>query len=73
MLFAPRDGTHRRGRLEDVGIERIAVAGRTETARHLRLGGPDGGVDLWFDASGRLLKVDLQRLGITAVRAPAGN
>ncbi len=73
MLFAPRDGTHRRSQLQDVGADRIMVAGRMEPARHLRLGGPDGGVDLWFGASGRLLKVDLQRLGITAIRAPAGD
>lgn len=73
MLFAPRDGTHQRGRLQDLGTERIVIAGKPQATRHVRLGGPDGGVDLWFATDGRLLKVDLQRLGVTAVRAGAGD
>ena len=67
-IIVPRRNSQLRGRLEDRGTEKITVDGREVSALHLVITLPDGARDLWFDESGRLLKVAVPARGLVALR-----
>ncbi len=67
-VIIPRRNSQVSGRLEDRGTEKIKVDGTEVSALHLVITLPDGARDLWFDDSGRLLKVALPARGLVALR-----
>jgi hypothetical protein len=67
-VVIPRRNSQVTGRLEDRGTEKIKVDGKEVSALHLVISLPDGARDLWFDESGRLLKVAVPARGLIALR-----
>lgn len=67
-VIVPRRNGQVSGRLEERGTEKIKVDGREVSALHLIVTLPDGARDLWFDESGRLLKVAVPARGLVALR-----
>lgn len=67
-VVVPRRNSQVTGRLEERGTEKIKVDGREVSALHLVITLPDGARDLWFDESGRLLKVAVPARGLVALR-----
>jgi hypothetical protein len=67
-VIIPRRNSQVSGRLEDRGTEKIKVDGTEVSALHLVITLPDGARDLWFDESGRLLKVAMPARGLVALR-----
>ncbi|MDQ3995687.1 MAG: hypothetical protein M3303_01575 [Gemmatimonadota bacterium] len=68
IVVVPRRNSQVVGRLEDRGTDKIRVDGRDVAAVHLVITLPDGSRDLWFDESGRLLKVAMPARGVIALR-----
>jgi hypothetical protein len=68
IVVVPRRNSQVVGRLEDRGTDKIRVDGRDVAAVHLVITLPDGARDLWFDESGRLLKVAMPARGVIALR-----
>ncbi len=68
VVVIPRRNSQVTGRLEDRGADKIKVDGREVSAVHLVITLPDGARDLWFDDSGRLLKVAMPARGLVALR-----
>lgn len=68
IVVVPRRNSQVVGRLEERGSEKIRVDGKEVTAVHFVITLPDGARDLWFDESGRLLKVALPARGLIALR-----
>jgi hypothetical protein len=68
IVVVPRRNSQVVGRLEDRGSDKIRVDGKDVTAVHLVITLPDGARDLWFDESGRLLKVAMPARGVIALR-----
>lgn len=67
-VVIPRRNSQVTARLEDRGTEKIKVDGKEVSALHLVISLPDGARDLWFDESGRLLKVAVPARGLVALR-----
>jgi hypothetical protein len=67
-VVVPRRNAQVSGRVEERGSEKVRVDGREVTAVHWVVTLPDGARDLWFDESGRLLKVALPARGLIALR-----
>ncbi|HEY5219391.1 MAG TPA: DUF6134 family protein [Gemmatimonadaceae bacterium] len=68
-VIDPRGGTQARFRFEDRGQESIRIGRATVSARHVALIGADGASrDIWVDAQGRLLRVEIPALGLVAQR-----
>jgi hypothetical protein len=68
VVVIPRRNSQVAGRLEDRGVDKITVDGKEVSAVHLVITLPDGARDLWFDDSGRLLKVAVPARGLVALR-----
>jgi hypothetical protein len=68
IVVVPRRNSQVVGRLDDRGTDKIRVDGRDVVAVHLVITLPDGARDLWFDESGRLLKVAMPARGVIALR-----
>jgi hypothetical protein len=64
----PRRNSQVTGRVEERGGDKIRVDGREVSAVHFVITLPDGARDLWFDDSGRLLKVAMPARGLVALR-----
>lgn len=71
VLFSPRDGARTSGSLAAAGSASVHVAGHVMTLQHYVLRTPSVAIDLWFDDSGRLMKVTNAPGGLAAERAPA--
>jgi hypothetical protein len=56
--------------LSDRGVDSVDVRGSVRQLRHVVLGTGDGARHLWYDASGRLVKVEVPAARLTAVRDP---
>jgi hypothetical protein len=56
--------------LSDGGVESVDVRGTVRQLRHLMLGSGDEARHLWYDANGRLVKVEVPAARLTAVRDP---
>ena len=67
-VIIPRRNSQVSGRIEDRGTEKIKVDGTEVSALHLVITLPDGARDLWFDDTGRLLKVAVPARGLVALR-----
>jgi hypothetical protein len=67
-VIIPRRNSQVTGQLEERGSEKIKFDGREVSALHLVITLPDGARDLWFDDSGRLLKVAMPARGLVALR-----
>jgi len=68
-VIVPRRNVQLAMRVESAGSDRVSVGGDPIMARHIKLTEPSGAVrDLWVDAQGRVLKVQLGAQGLTAVR-----
>jgi len=70
VLFYPRSGRSARARLEDHGTQPTEVAGGERRLRHWTLGTGDVIRHLWYDSSGRLVKIDIPSERLTAYRSP---
>lgn len=70
MLLFPRSGRRGRAALEDHGIETTSVAGREHRLRHWTLGSGELLRHLWYDALGRLMKIEVPSASLTASRMP---
>lgn len=68
MVVVPRSGRQLRATLAAVGEEQVEIGGRTVPATHYVLTLPGGARDVWADANGRLLRVSLPALALTATR-----
>ncbi|GBD31193.1 hypothetical protein HRbin33_00141 [bacterium HR33] len=68
QLFNPRTERRVAGRLTDRGTGRVLVGGVAHTLQHLVLETENGLRHLWFDSSGRLMKVEIPAAGLTAER-----
>ncbi len=68
-LVNPRAERRVAGRLADRGTDRVLVGGVAHTLEHLVLETETGPRHLWFDGSGRLMKVEIPGAGLTAERA----
>jgi hypothetical protein len=68
QLVNPRAERLAAGRLADGGIDRVPVGGVVHTLRHLILETEAGVRHLWFDGSGRLMKVEIPGAGLVAER-----
>lgn len=66
-LIAPRQERRREARLSDLGTDRTVVSGVARMLRHFVLEAEGETRHLWFD-EGRLMKVDLPAVGLTAQR-----
>jgi hypothetical protein len=55
-------------RVEESGRESVTVGGRSLAARHLTLRASDEQRDVWVDDAGRVLRVELPKEGLVAVR-----
>lgn len=66
-LIAPRQERRREARLSDLGTGRTVVSGVARMLRHFVLEAEGETRHLWFD-DGRLMKVDLPAVGLTAQR-----
>ena len=69
-LFHPRTGRRDQAPLEDLGTETTLVAGTERTLRHWTLGSGDLLRHLWYDSSGRLMKIEMPSAQLTATRVP---
>lgn len=68
-VVVPRRNVQVRMSVEDAGPDRVEIAGRSLPATHLVLTVPGSGQrDVWVDAQGRVLRVELRERGIVAVR-----
>ncbi len=67
-LIDPRTGDKETLQLTDMGRVRTLVAGTEMTLRHLTLGSNERARHLWYDAEGRLTKVEIIATGVVAVR-----
>jgi hypothetical protein len=67
-VVVPRRNSQVVARVEDRGTEKIRIDGKEVSALHLVISLPDGARDLWFDDSGRLLKVAVPARGLIALR-----
>jgi hypothetical protein len=68
-VIIPRRNVQISMRVESLGADRVSIGGDPLAARHLKLTEPGGTVrEVWVDAEGRVLKVQLEPQGITAVR-----
>lgn len=69
VIISPRAARQGQYRLEERANETVEIAGRGVASRRFTLISESGaGRDVWTDASGRLLKVVIPDMGITAVR-----
>jgi len=64
-----RSGRREHSQWFDKGIEPTELNGMTVRLHHIQLAGPPLR-DLWYDEKGRLAKVDIPSLNVSAVRAP---
>ena len=55
-----------------VGEEEVRVGTNLIQGRHFRLEGGEASRDLWFDAQGRILRVEIPSRGYTAERESLG-
>lgn len=67
-LVDPRSERQAAGRLADLGTDHVLVGSVPHTLQHLVLETEAGPRHLWFDGSGRLMKVEIPATGITAER-----
>lgn len=68
-VVIPRRNTQVSMRVDDRGKESVRIGGSTVNGRRLVLTEPDGSTrHIWVDDQGRVLKVSLERSGITATR-----
>ena len=67
-VVVPRRNTQVAARVEDLGRDKVRIDGKDVAAIHLIITLPDGARDLWFDDSGRLLKVAVPARGLVALR-----
>ncbi len=67
-LFYPKTGRSSQVSLEDHGIEQTIVENDERQLKHVTLGFGDGVRHLWFDAGGRLIKIEIPSDDLTAVR-----
>lgn len=70
-VISPRQGTQFDLRVVPVGTESIRIGGAQVEARRFRLEGPDGVRELWTDAEGRVLRVEIPEQGYVATRERA--
>ncbi len=68
-IFA-RTGTRLAARLEDRGLDQTTLRGVVHRLRHLVLTVGQQERHLWYDERGRLMRVDIPALELTAERAP---
>jgi len=69
-LLDPRTGDKETLELTDMGRARSLVAGTEMTLRHRILGSNERARNLWYDAEGRLMKVEIISTGVVAIRTP---
>jgi hypothetical protein len=67
----PRSGTRLPARLEDRGLDQTTLRGVAYRLRHLVLTLGPQERHLWYDERGRLMRVDIPALELTAERSPA--
>jgi hypothetical protein len=65
----PRSGDREVVALVDLGLEVTTVHGASVSLRHFTLGNGSSAKHLWFDELGRLIKVTIGSLQLTATRA----
>lgn len=65
----PRSGAREVVALEDLGMEVTTVQGESVSLRHFTLRNGGSVRHLWFDELGRLIKVSVESLQLTATRA----
>jgi hypothetical protein len=70
-VISPRQGTQFDLRVSPVGTQSIRIGDADVQARHLRLEGEGGVRELWIDAEGRVLRVDVPEQGYVALRERA--
>jgi hypothetical protein len=68
LLLSPRTGLRMSATWSDRGVEVTEVNGEAVSLRHILVSGI-APRDLWYDDRGRLIKVEVPTLGLTAVRA----
>lgn len=72
-VLSPVTGQQLRMTLSDQGEGEIRVGSNLVQGRHFRLAGGEGGPrDVWFDAQGRILRVEIPSLGYLAERETLG-
>ena len=67
-LIDPRTGAKETLKLTDMGRVRTLVNGTEMTLRHRSLGSNEQARHLWYDAEGRLMKVEIIATGVVAFR-----
>lgn len=72
-LVHPRTERRSTARLSDRGTERVLMGGVAHTLHHLVLETSEGPRHLWYDSSGRLMKVELPALNLEAERVEGGS
>lgn len=68
VVVVPRRNKQVHAQVEERGADKITVDGKAVSAVHFVITLPDGPRDLWFDETGRLLKVSVVSRGLVAVR-----
>jgi len=71
-VLSPETGEQVRMTFALVGEEEVRVGTNLIQGRHFRLEGGEASRDLWFDAQGRILKVEIPSRGYTAERESLG-
>jgi hypothetical protein len=67
-LIDPRTGNQEALELTDMGRVRTLVNGTEMTLRHRSLGSNERARHLWYDADGRLIKIEIIAAGVVAFR-----
>lgn len=71
-VLSPETGEQLRMTFALLGDEEVRVGTNLIPCRHFRLEGGDASRDVWFDAQGRILRVEIPSLGYTAERESLG-
>ena len=71
-VLSPERGEQLRMTFALVGEEEVRVGTNLIQGRHFRLEGGEASRDVWFDAQGRILRVEIPSLGYTAERESLG-
>lgn len=72
QILWPRSGQRTAGTLNPHGQDTTTVGGAQRTLRHVSLETGEATRHLWYDDQGRLVKVSIPALGLTAVRRSTG-
>lgn len=67
-VVVPMDGRQASLPFAEVGPDTIEIGGTQASANRLRLGDESGGISVWVDSGGRVLRVDNPSAGYSAVR-----